>query len=150
MDYAFNFDPNPDEDYYKILGCDQHSSVEQINAEYKARVLSCHPDKNPDDPQAAKRFTKLQVAKDVVSCPEKRKKYDQWLNSGLAMSFKEWLAITDKIHSSMHWAPTKPKPLQVKNKAEGDNSSTEFETNPLQWHHRDNSSLLEKFRNYEI
>lgn len=48
---------------------------------------------------AAKRFIMLQIAKDVLSCPGSRKKYDQWLNSGLAISFKEWCSMTDKTHS---------------------------------------------------
>ncbi|XP_014787648.1 dnaJ homolog subfamily C member 12 [Octopus bimaculoides] len=148
MTDVLNYEFNPDEDYYKILGCHQLSTIEQINAEYKARVLSCHPDKHPDDPQAAKRFILLQIAKDVLSCPGSRKKYDQWLNSGLAISFKEWCSMNDKTHSSMHWASTKPKPFQVKNNEE-DECPAKLEKCP-QWHKRDDCPMLEKFRNYEI
>jgi len=35
--------------YYELLGCDQNSSIEQINVEFKLRALACHPDKNLDN-----------------------------------------------------------------------------------------------------
>ena len=40
---------NPEEDFYALLGCDPSSSVEQVTAEFKARVKDCHPDRNRDD-----------------------------------------------------------------------------------------------------
>ncbi|KAL3876726.1 hypothetical protein ACJMK2_034527 [Sinanodonta woodiana] len=104
MEGIFHFQRSKDEEFYNILGCDELSSTEQIIAEYKAQVLNCHPDKHPNDPDAAKRFGMLQRAKEVLSNPELRKKYDQWHGSGIAMSFQKWLGLRDSAHQSMHWA----------------------------------------------
>ena len=47
---------NPEEDFYAVLGCDPSASVEQVTAEFKARVKDCHPDKNSADPQSQQTF----------------------------------------------------------------------------------------------
>ncbi|CAI5447944.1 unnamed protein product [Caenorhabditis angaria] len=54
-------------EYYEVLGCDRNASLEQIQAEYKARVRGCHPDKVAEigDEEKIKlanlEFSKLQV-----------------------------------------------------------------------------------------
>jgi len=35
--------------YYELLGCDQSSTAEQINVEFKMKALACHPDKNSNN-----------------------------------------------------------------------------------------------------
>ena len=37
---------DPDEEYYKLLGCDRYSTSEQISTEFKIRAKECHPDKS--------------------------------------------------------------------------------------------------------
>ena len=41
-----NYEADPNEDYYNLLGCDSSASTEQIIAEYKAKAKDYHPDKN--------------------------------------------------------------------------------------------------------
>ena len=65
------------EDYYKILGVQRSASAEEIQKSYRKLAAKLHPDINPDDKQAKKRFQELQKAYEVLSDPEKRKLYDQ-------------------------------------------------------------------------
>ena len=83
MDSILNFERDESKDFYAILGCDELSSTEQIQTEYKMRVLDCHPDKHPNDANAAERFTILQHAKEVLCDTEQRANYDKWKNSGI-------------------------------------------------------------------
>lgn len=66
------------EDYYKVLGVSRTASAEEIQKSYRKLAAKCHPDMNPDDNQAKKRFQELQKAYEVVGDPEKRKLYDQF------------------------------------------------------------------------
>lgn len=66
------------EDYYKILGVSRGASAEEIQKSYRKLAAKCHPDMNPDDKQAKKRFQELQKAYEVLGDPEKRKLYDQF------------------------------------------------------------------------
>lgn len=47
----------------------------------------------------AEKFTKLQVAKDILTNEESRIKYDKWLNAGVAIPFEVWNAHNSHIHS---------------------------------------------------
>ena len=71
------------------------NKADQILTEYKKRVISCHPDKNPDDSTAHERFELLKVAKETLTDSTIRTKYDQWLNSGICMSWKDWSHRSD-------------------------------------------------------
>ncbi len=115
MEQILSHKRKPEDDYYDILGCDQLSSVpnngilarfhiffglaennrfqtEQILTEYKIRALELHPDKNPKDSSAGARFKELQKAKEILTDPTKRKFYDLWLSSGIAIDFDDWLS----------------------------------------------------------
>ncbi len=63
-------------DYYKILGVDKDASAEDIKKAYRKLAVRYHPDKNPDNPQAAEKFREITEAHEVLGDPEKRKKYD--------------------------------------------------------------------------
>ncbi len=65
------------EDYYKTLDVPRDASADVIKRAYRKLASKYHPDKNKDDPQAAEKFSKANEAYDVLSDPEKRKKYDQ-------------------------------------------------------------------------
>uniref|UniRef100_A0A8C1RKR0 DnaJ homolog subfamily C member 12 n=1 Tax=Cyprinus carpio TaxID=7962 RepID=A0A8C1RKR0_CYPCA len=97
------------EDYYGLLGCDELSSTEQIVSEFKVRALACHPDKHPENPKAVEEFQKLQEAKEVLTDEKKRKNYDLWLRSRIAIPFSEWRALSDSVKTSMHWAARSKK-----------------------------------------
>src|SRR5437870_11239347 len=63
-------------DYYKILGVDKNATAEQIKSAYRKLARKHHPDLNPNDKEAHKRFQQINEANEVLSDPEKRKKYD--------------------------------------------------------------------------
>lgn len=65
-------------DYYKILGVNKNASQEDIKKAYKKLARKHHPDLNPSDPDAQRRFQEINEANEVLSDPEKRKKYDQY------------------------------------------------------------------------
>ncbi|HEV8284335.1 MAG TPA: J domain-containing protein [Chitinophagaceae bacterium] len=65
-------------DYYKVLGIDKKASQEDIKKAYRKLARKFHPDLNPNDKEAHKRFQQINEANEVLSDPEKRKKYDQY------------------------------------------------------------------------
>lgn len=65
-------------DYYKILGVDKNASDKDIKNAYRKLARKYHPDLNPNDETAHKKFTELNEANEVLSDPEKRKKYDKY------------------------------------------------------------------------
>ncbi|MEO6330617.1 MAG: DnaJ C-terminal domain-containing protein [Ginsengibacter sp.] len=64
-------------DYYKILGVDKKATEVQIKSAYRKLARKHHPDLNPNDKEAHKKFQQINEANEVLSDPEKRKKYDQ-------------------------------------------------------------------------
>ncbi|MBN2579603.1 MAG: J domain-containing protein [Pirellulales bacterium] len=69
------------EDYYKILGVPRNASQADIRKAYLELAKKYHPDKNPDDKSATKKFQEIQGAFDVLSKPEKREMYDRYGSS---------------------------------------------------------------------
>jgi curved DNA-binding protein len=65
-------------DYYKILGISKTASEEEIKKAYRKLARKLHPDLNPNDKEANKKFQQINEANEVLSDPEKRKKYDQY------------------------------------------------------------------------
>lgn len=65
-------------DYYKILGLEKNASAEEIKKAYRKLARQYHPDLNPDDRQAHQKFQQINEAHEVLSDPEKRKKYDAY------------------------------------------------------------------------
>src|SRR5438045_5813363 len=65
-------------DYYKVLGVDNNATQEDIKKAYRKLARKLHPDLNPNDKEAHKKFQQINEANEVLSDPEKRKKYDQY------------------------------------------------------------------------
>ncbi len=65
-------------DYYKILGLTKNATSEDIKKAYRKLARQHHPDLNPNNPQAVKLFQQINEANEVLSDPEKKKKYDQY------------------------------------------------------------------------
>jgi len=65
-------------DYYKILGLNKNASQEDIKKAYRKLARKFHPDLNPNDKEAHKKFQQINEANEVLSDPENRKKYDQY------------------------------------------------------------------------
>jgi len=63
-------------DYYKILGVDKSATQDEIKKKYRKLALKYHPDRNPGDKSAEEKFKEITEANEVLSDPEKRKKYD--------------------------------------------------------------------------
>ena len=63
-------------DYYKLLGVAKTASQEEISKAFKKQARKHHPDLNPNDPGAEKKFKECNEAYEVLKDPEKRKLYD--------------------------------------------------------------------------
>jgi DnaJ-class molecular chaperone len=69
------------EDYYNVLGVPKNASQADIQKAYRDLARKYHPDMNPDDKTAKKKFQKVQAAFDVLNNPEKREMYDRYGSS---------------------------------------------------------------------
>ena len=65
-------------DYYKVLGVNKTATQDEIRSAYRKLARKHHPDLNPKDKEANKKFQQINEANEVLSDPEKRKKYDQY------------------------------------------------------------------------
>ncbi len=64
-------------DYYKVLGVERKASEAEIKSAYRKLARKFHPDVNPNNKEAEAKFKELNEAYQVISDPEKRKKYDE-------------------------------------------------------------------------
>ncbi|HEX4213232.1 MAG TPA: J domain-containing protein [Candidatus Dormibacteraeota bacterium] len=73
-------------DFYESLGVDRNASQKDIQSAFRRLARKYHPDVNPGDKSAEQRFKEISEAHDVLSDPEKRKRYDllgaQWDGAG--------------------------------------------------------------------
>lgn len=65
-------------DYYKILGVDKTATQDDIKKAFRKLARQYHPDLNPNDANAKEKFQAINEANEVLSDPEKRKKYDEY------------------------------------------------------------------------
>src|SRR3984893_16934916 len=70
-------------DYYEILGVERKAAAAELKSAYRRVALECHPDRNPNNPQAAERFKEASEAYAVLSDPEKRARYDRLGHAGV-------------------------------------------------------------------
>lgn len=64
-------------DPYSVLGVGRNADQSEIKAAWRAAAKALHPDQNPDDPNAASRFSEVGRAYDILRDPEKRRRFDQ-------------------------------------------------------------------------
>ncbi len=72
-------------DYYKILGVERNADEKEIKKAYRRLARQYHPDMNPGDKAAEARFKEINEANEVLSDPEKRRKYDE-----LGQNYQRW------------------------------------------------------------
>lgn len=65
-------------DYYEVLGVAREASADEIKKAFRKLAMQCHPDRNPDDPQAEERFKELNEAYAVLGDEDKRARYDRF------------------------------------------------------------------------
>ena len=77
------------EDYYKILGIDKNTSIDDTKKAYRKLALKYHPDKNPGSKPAEEKFKKISEAYAVLGDPEKRKQYDSFGSQAFSRNFSQ-------------------------------------------------------------
>lgn len=70
-------------DYYEVLGVSREAQNGELKSAYRKLALQYHPDRNPNDPEAAEKFKEASEAYAVLSDPEKRARYDQFGHAGV-------------------------------------------------------------------
>ena len=66
------------EDYYRVLGVERESSKDDLKKAYRKLALQCHPDRNPGDKDAERRFKDINEAYEVLRDDQKRAAYDRF------------------------------------------------------------------------
>ncbi len=70
-------------DYYEILGVPRDADEQTIKRAYRKLAMKYHPDRNPNDEEAAEKFREATEAYEVLSDKEKRARYDQFGHAGV-------------------------------------------------------------------
>ena len=104
-------------DYYKVLGVNKNASEEEIKKAYRKLARKLHPDLNPNDKEAHKKFQQINEANEVLSDPEKRKKYDQY--------GKEW-KHADQFEKQQQYQRSSPGGGQPFSEGFGEDSFSDF------------------------
>lgn len=88
-------------DYYEILGLSRGAADAEVKKAYRKIALESHPDRNPDNPEAERRFKEASEAYQVLSDPEKRRIYDTYGHDGLKGQGFTGFSSFEDIFSSM-------------------------------------------------
>src|SRR5262249_49764635 len=87
-------------DYYEVLGIGRDASADDIKKAYRQLALKFHPDRNPGDEEAPKRFKEAAEAYEVLSDQDKRQRYDRYGHAGLNGAAFHDFRSTDDIMSA--------------------------------------------------
>ena len=95
-------------DYYEVLGVDKNADEAALKKAYRVLAKKYHPDMNPGDAEAEKKFKEASEAYAVLSDPEKRRQYDQFghaINSGISSAICLAAAEADETVTGRCRAP---------------------------------------------
>ncbi|MCL2024066.1 MAG: molecular chaperone DnaJ [Oscillospiraceae bacterium] len=70
-------------DYYEVLGLNKNASAEEIKKAYRQKAKECHPDLNPDDPNAVQKMQEVNEAHEMLSDEQKKARYDRFGHAGV-------------------------------------------------------------------
>ncbi|MEO9615645.1 MAG: molecular chaperone DnaJ [Nitratireductor sp.] len=65
-------------DFYETLGVSKEANEKDLKAAFRKLAMQCHPDRNPDDSEAERRFKEINEAYEVLKDPQKRAAYDRF------------------------------------------------------------------------
>lgn len=72
-------------DYYEVLGVSRNADEKEVRSAFRRLARAYHPDLNPDDKEAERKFKEINEANEVLSDADKRAKYDRygdnWMNA---------------------------------------------------------------------
>jgi curved DNA-binding protein CbpA len=91
-------------DYYAALGLDKEATETDIKKAYRKLAMTCHPDKNPDDPNAKEKFQAISEAYSILSDPEKKGRYDRGELDDEGAEFD----MNDFMQVAQHFSPPPP------------------------------------------
>lgn len=98
-------------DYYAVLGVTRDATQDQIKRAYRKEALAAHPDRNPDDPSAEKRFKEVNEAYKVLGDERKRTDYDRQFDPpDSVFDLLTSDAARRTLQSRMDLPPMAPKP----------------------------------------
>ena len=82
-------------DYYDVLGVSKSASKDELKKAYRKLAMKYHPDRNPDDSQAAEKFKELSEAYEILSDDQKKQAYDNFGHEGVNSSFSSSQGAAD-------------------------------------------------------
>ena len=71
-------------DYYDVLGIGRDADEQDIKRAYRKLAMKYHPDRNPDNKDAEEKFKEVNEAYEILSSPEKKRRYDQFGHAGVS------------------------------------------------------------------
>ena len=74
-------------DYYETLEVSRDASAAELKKAFKKKAMKFHPDRNPDNPEAASKFKEAAEAYEVLNDPQKKSAYDQFGHSGVCLLY---------------------------------------------------------------
>ncbi|MEO9892326.1 J domain-containing protein [Aurantibacter sp.] len=107
-------------DYYKVLGLTKSATGKEVKSAYRKMARKYHPDLNPNNVEAEKKFKQINEANEVLSDPEKRKKYDQY--------GKDWQHAEEFEKAKAQQQSRQNSSQRAYNGAQGDDYSDFFES----------------------
>lgn len=93
-------------DHYKVLGIERTATQEEIKAAYRKKAMEFHPDRNPGDKEAERKFKEMQAAYDVLGDPTQKARYDGSFNTNThGPGYRPFNNMWDSVFTHSQAAP---------------------------------------------